>query len=369
MRRSSRVKYQTKPDYTPSMTGKSYETIHPDAHMLFQDTVEERPDVVAAIMTQLSLKAGLRRWGSKAKTAVHAEMKQLHFRDTFEPLHWHEMNDTQKKSVLESHLFIKEKKDGRMKGRIVAGGNKQRDFISKEEASSPTVATESVLLTCVIDAEEERDVAVVDIPNAFIQTRVEDEKDMAIIKIRGVLVDVLVDIAPSVYSRYVTTDKKGNKQLVVRCLNAIYGTMVASLLYYRKFRKSLEDTGFEFNPYDPCVANKIVKGKQLTICFHVDDCKISHVLTKVVDTMVKWLRKEYESIFEDGSGQMTVSRGKVHTYLGMTLDYRTKGCVKVTMLDYVEEIIDAFEKADPKSSGTKTSAAPDNLFKVDEDCK
>ena len=85
-------------------------------------------------------------------------------------------------------MFLKQKRTGVIKGRTVAGGNKQRDFISKEEASSPTVATESVLLTCIIDAEEGRDVSVIDIPNAFIQTRIEDKKDMVFIKIRGVLV-------------------------------------------------------------------------------------------------------------------------------------------------------------------------------------
>jgi hypothetical protein len=122
-----------------------------------------------------------------------------------------------------------------------------------------------------VDAEEGRDVAVIDIPNAFIQTRVEDEDDMAIIRIRGVLADMLVDIAPDVYKGFVTKDKNGVSVLVVQCQNAIYGTMVASLLYYRKFRKSLEGNGFEFNPYDPCVANKTVRGKQITICFHVDD--------------------------------------------------------------------------------------------------
>ena len=74
----------------------------------------------------------------------------------------------------------------------MAGGNKQRDCISKEDASSPTVATEAVLLSCIIDVEEDRDVAVINIPNAFIQTQVEDEKEMAFIKIRGVLVDILV---------------------------------------------------------------------------------------------------------------------------------------------------------------------------------
>jgi hypothetical protein len=88
------------------------------------------------------------------------------------------------------------------------------------------------MLTCVIDADENRDVAIVDIPNAFIQTVVEDEKDRAFIQIRGPLVDILVSIGPDVYGAYVTIGKKGEKQLLVQCLNALYGTMVASLLYY-----------------------------------------------------------------------------------------------------------------------------------------
>jgi hypothetical protein len=171
---------------------------------------------------------------------------------------------------------------------------------------------------------------VVDIPNAFIQTRIEDEKDMVFIKIQGVLVDILVSIARDAYELYVSYDKKGNKQLLVQCQkNAIYGTMVASLLYYRKFCKSLTGIGFVFNPYDPCVANKVINKKQMTICFHVDNCKLSHESPKVMDKMIKWLRQEYESIFEDGSGEMTVSHGKVHKYLGMTLDYTTKGRVEI----------------------------------------
>ena len=52
--------------------------------------------------------------------------------------------------------------------RSVAGGNKQQGYSHKEDASSPTVATQSVLLTCIIDAQERRDVAVVDVPNVFI---------------------------------------------------------------------------------------------------------------------------------------------------------------------------------------------------------
>jgi hypothetical protein len=66
---------------------------------------------------------------------------------------------------------------------------------------------------------------------------------------------------------------------------------------------------------------------------------------------------------------MTVSRGKIHKYLGMTLDYSVPGQVKITMLDYVNDILAAFDKAEPKGGGTKTSAAPDSLFKADEDCE
>jgi len=81
-----------------------------------------------------------------------------------------------------------------------------------------------------------------------------------IVRIRGPLVDILVSIAPDLYGPYVTTDKSG--VLIVECLNAVYGTVVAALLYYKKFVKSLTKQGFKLNPYDGCVANKIVNGKQ-----------------------------------------------------------------------------------------------------------
>jgi hypothetical protein len=112
------------------------------------------------------------------------------------------------------------------------------------------------------------------------------------------------------------------------------------------------------------VANKIIEGKKMTICFHVDDCKLSHRKKKVMDTMIEYIRQEYESIFEDGTGEMTVSRGN----LGMTLDYTVHGQVKITMFDYVDKILTAFDNAEPKGGSTHKSAAPDSLFKVDESC-
>jgi hypothetical protein len=247
--------------------------------------------------------------------------------------------------ILESHMFMKMKDLGEIKGRTVAGGNKQWGYIYKEELSLPTVANESVILTAVVDAQEEQETATLDVPNAFIQTFITDKSKQVVVCIWGMLVDILVKIAPEVYSDYVTTDRKGNKQILVECLNALYGTMVAALLFYEKFTTTLSEDGFIMNPYDPCVWNKNINGKQCTICFHVDDCKISHISKKIVNNIIEWLWKNYESIFEDGSGKMKVSCGKVHKYLGMTFDFTTKQQVKISMVEYMKELILAWEKA------------------------
>ena len=58
---------------------------------------------------------------------------------------------------------------------------------------------------------------------------------------------------------------------------------------------------------------------------------------------VEWLWSEYESIFEYRSGKMKVNFGKIHKYLGMTLDYSKKGKVKVSMIDYVKEVISSWD--------------------------
>jgi hypothetical protein len=192
------------------------------------------------------------------------------------------------------------------------------------------------MLTAVIDATEERDVMTNDIPNAFIQMEmpeVHDGEERIIMKITGVLVNLLVELNPLLYGPYVVYEKN-QKVLYTEVLKAIYGMLEASLLWYKKFRKDLEGIGFKFNPYDPCVANRMKRGSQHTIVFHVDDLKSSHKLPKVNDKFVKWLNKMYGEY-----GKVTEHRGLKHEYLGMELDYTTKGEVKIGMTDYVKDIL------------------------------
>jgi hypothetical protein len=99
---------------------------------------------------------------------------------------------------------------------------------------------------------------------------------------------------------------------------------------------------------------------------------------RVVDEAIKWLRRDYESIFEDGSGAMVVHRGLVHRYLSMTIDYSTRGVAQILMVDYVKNIVMTWDKASDgieldgfkikyrKLSGEPTPA-PSNLFTLDED--
>ena len=79
------------------------------------------------------------------------------------------------------------------------------------------------------------------IPNASIQTRIKDEKYMAIINIRGALVYIQMEIAPYVYGPYDIIYCKGVKKPIAKCQNEIYGTMKANLLYYKKYRNIIED--------------------------------------------------------------------------------------------------------------------------------
>ncbi len=68
--------------------------------------------------------------------------------------------------------------------------------------------------------------------------------------------------------------------LYLHLQKALYGMMKNALLFYRKLISELKEMGFEVNPYNPCVVNKIVSGSQMRIQWHVDDLMISHTSGK-----------------------------------------------------------------------------------------
>ena len=204
---------------------------------------------------QVSVKEGVRRHGQKALDAVMTEFAQLNNKDTFTPMSKNDLTVGIKKNALNLITLIKQKRNGKIKGRACADGRKQRRYISKEEVASPTVQLHSLLLSLAIDAKEKRDVAIADVVGAYLLANM---NDFVVIKVTGESTDVMCKVRPD-YEDSVVIDK-GKRVLYLRLTKALYGCIQSALLWYNTFKEHLIDMGFKLNPYDPCVANAVIDG-------------------------------------------------------------------------------------------------------------
>ena len=128
-------------------------------------------------------------------------------------------------------MLITRKKRGEVKSRLAYNGKPTRGWIKDEEKALPTVLTESLFITCAIDSHEGRDIMIMDIPNAFIQAGIPKRKkgDRIIMKIRGRLVDWLIEISPETYQDKVVVEN-GVKVLYLEIVRVIYGMLEAALM-------------------------------------------------------------------------------------------------------------------------------------------
>jgi hypothetical protein len=195
-------------------------------------------------------------------------------KDTFAPQDASKHSNDQKTNALESLMFLKEKRDGTIKGRACADGRQQQEGSTKSDAMSPTVSFEAVLITYTIDAFEGRYVAIVDVPGAFLTADMDEEVYMCI---RGLLAELMVQTSPGIYWKYITASSDNTPILYLKLQKALYGCLRSALLFYLKLVEDLESDGFKINSYDPYVANKVVNNKQFTITWHMDDLKLSDV--------------------------------------------------------------------------------------------
>jgi hypothetical protein len=173
-----------------------------------------------------------------------------------------------------------------------ADGRKQRLYRTKEETSSPTVRMESsLMLSCVIDAKERRKVMTADVPGAFMQV---DVDEVVHVRLVGPLAVLLIKVDPTLYTKYMTTEHGKPVLLYVQLQKAMYGTLSAAMLFWKDLLCGLlSKEGFEPNPYDRCVMNKMVNGNQCTVLWHVDNLKILHVDESVNEGVLGILNARY----------------------------------------------------------------------------
>ena len=122
------------------------------------------------MFTQMSARAGIKKHGQAARDALMAEFAQLDYKGAYEPIRADDLTKTQQSNSLRIINLIKEKRNRRLKGRLVADGRPQRMYYTKDKISSPTTTPESVLLTALIDAVEERHVVVADVTGTYLNT-------------------------------------------------------------------------------------------------------------------------------------------------------------------------------------------------------
>ena len=144
----------------------------------------------------------------------------------------------QKKGALRAINLIKEKRDGRLKGRTVADGRTQRTLYDKSETASPTVSTDALMLSIIVDAHEGRDVATADVTGAYLKA---DMDDFVVMKFMDDSVDILCEMNP-LHKRFIAVEK-GIKVLYVRLVKAIYGCVKSALLWYDLFNNTLNKMG------------------------------------------------------------------------------------------------------------------------------
>jgi hypothetical protein len=216
------------------------------------------------------------------------------------------------------------------------------------------VSTEALMISLAIDAKEGRAVATADVEGAYLHA---DMDELVIMMFEGEMVDYMIQANPERYAPFVHTNPSGKKVLYVELLKALYGCIKSALLWYKLFTSTLMKMGFKLNPYDPCVANKTINGHQCTICWYVDDLKISHKELSVV--------KEIISAVEERYGKMVVTYGDKHTYVGMNIEFTGNGEVQIRMPEYLTEAIEAFTEDCSKAVATPAAA---HLFEIDNEC-
>ena len=296
----------------------------------------------------ISVNKALNKLGRTALHAMLDEMVQFHLKGVGTPIRKRDLSFQQLKSVIRSSMFLKEKylstgEFEKLKARIVAGGD-QQDKSLYEDVTSPTAATAAVFMVTAIAAKERRHVATVDIGGAFLNA------EMGHHNVYMLLDPVIAAILSTVDGKY-GEFRNDDGTIIVKLNKALYGCVQSSKLWYEHLCGTLLEMGFVRNPLDPCVLNKVIDGKQCTICVHVDDLLITCEIDEVIDSVYAQLKRRYKEV--------KIVRGPKVSYLGLTLDFSVPGKAKCTMEGYIADLLRVCGV-----QGRASSPAGEDLFDI-----
>lgn len=162
------------------------------------------------------------------------KLSQLDDMTAFTPMMFNDLSNKERKAALNLLVILREKRCGKIKGRVVADGSKQRDTVPREDVASPTIKLESLIMSLPIDAKENRNVAISDLVGAYLLAKV---NDLVYVKLTGKAVDVLCT-ANQKYYKYLT-NVKGKKTIYLKLKRTLYGCIQSASLWYIPFVEKL----------------------------------------------------------------------------------------------------------------------------------
>ena len=204
----------------------------------------------------------------------------------------------------------------------------ERDLF--DSVASPTVSTVAVFIILALAAMNGSYIATIDVGSAYLEVELgkgSEEQGEVLMYLEPTVAGILCDIDPKVRPY---TDEHG--RVVVKLTKALYGLVQSAKLWYEKLRGVLETAGFEVNPHEPCVFNKMYKGVRITVGIHVDDILVTCALEDGLNEVYRILKAAFKEV--------KIVRGNEHSYLGMRVMRHEDG-IDVDMETYLRDLVRA----------------------------
>ena len=283
---------------------------------------------------------------------IIGEMKQVYIDEkVMHAVHLSSLTPQEIAEVMYSKLFLREKfyADGKfekIKGRFVAGGDKQKteDF---DDLYSPTVATAALFMLAALGHKNKRNHATADVPGAFLRVKYPKGPGIkrAFVRVNKFLSKILCDLDHALED-FLNADGT----LIMELDKALYGCKLSSKLWYEEVSKQMETLGYKKNVYDKCTFNR----GGTTVLVWVDDFFID------CDGLeMSAVKADLQKVFPG----INITEAEIVNYLGMTFDFTDPDGVRITAPKFVEDFLKEYEDV----TGIATTPAQETLFKINKD--
>ena len=172
-------------DIQPRRSARNHQPGRWNKRLVGSSIPSYKDSVMCKYMMNMTVTEGVQKLGEIAVDSIRKELQQMCDKNVWEAVHLNSLSYDQRKSIITSSMFLKDKytADGKfdnLKSRLVAGGHLQ-DRNIYDNGSSPTVSTTSVFIVAAFAASENRAVATIDFPGAFLNSDMPLDGDHAVL--------------------------------------------------------------------------------------------------------------------------------------------------------------------------------------------